>query len=93
MHTGYTSTNLQSEKFPLWKLNNDFFAMKVEHGVLSQTLAATDPTMKPSMNDFFGPRYLAFGFPVVQKTNKADPIAQKTLWEESNRLTKAGFLI
>ena len=30
VHPGYTATNLQSDKFPLWKLNNDLLTMKVE---------------------------------------------------------------
>ena len=67
--------------------------MKVEDGVLSQTLAATSSSILPSMNDFFGPKYLAFGFPTVQNTNKASALAQKVLWDESNRLTKANFVI
>lgn len=88
VHPGYTSTNLQSNKFPLWELFNQMVAMKVEHGVLSQTLAATSPSMVASMDDFYGPKYFSFGFPTVQKTNKADKNAQVELWTQSEKLTK-----
>ena len=93
VHPGYTATNLQSEKFPFWSFSNDALAMKLEHGVLSQTLAATSETIKASYNDFYGPKYLAFGFPTVQLTNKANKLAQEELWNASNRLTNANFNI
>ena len=88
VHPGYTATNLQADRFPLWEFNNLAFAMKVEHGVLSQTLAATSPSIKASYNDFYGPKYLAFGYPSVQITNKADKNAQLELWNMSVKLTK-----
>ena len=93
VHPGYTATNLQKNKFFFWSFSNEVFAMKLEHGVLSQTLAATSDNIKPSLNDFYGPKYLAFGFPSVQITNKANKKAQEELWAASNRLTNANFNI
>jgi NAD(P)-dependent dehydrogenase (short-subunit alcohol dehydrogenase family) len=36
VHPGYTATNLQAGKLPLWEYMNALFAMKGEHGALSQ---------------------------------------------------------
>lgn len=38
VHPGYTATNLQTGKFPLWEYANKFFAMTGEDGSLAQTM-------------------------------------------------------
>ncbi|RYH31157.1 SDR family NAD(P)-dependent oxidoreductase [archaeon] len=36
VHPGYTSTNLQTEKFPFWEAANKYFAMSAQDGALAQ---------------------------------------------------------
>lgn len=36
VHPGYTSTNLQKDRFPFWELSNSLFAMNVDDGAISQ---------------------------------------------------------
>ncbi len=36
VHPGYTATNLQKDRFPMWEAMNGFFAMSLEDGALSQ---------------------------------------------------------
>jgi NAD(P)-dependent dehydrogenase (short-subunit alcohol dehydrogenase family) len=86
-HPGYTATNLQTSKFPFWSFFNSAFAMRLPEGTLSQILASVDPNVQASKNDFIGPKYMSFGYPVITKTTKVDEEVWKHLWEESYRLT------
>jgi NAD(P)-dependent dehydrogenase (short-subunit alcohol dehydrogenase family) len=86
-HPGYTATNLQTSKFPFWSYLNYLFAMNLSEGALSQIIAAVDPNVRSSKNDFIGPKYLSFGYPTLTKTTKVDEKVWKHLWEESYRLT------
>ncbi len=40
VHPGYTATNLQNDKMPLWEHMNNLFAMHGEMGCLSQVEGA-----------------------------------------------------
>ena len=90
-HPGYTATNLLEGKVPFWSYLCKFIAMKIEDGALAQIIAATDPIMQPSINSFFGPKYLMFGYPSVQYTGKSDIEAQEELWDISVQITGAKF--
>lgn len=41
VHPGYSSTNLQANRFPLWELVNDLLAMSSVEGALSQIFGKT----------------------------------------------------
>ena len=92
-HPGYTATNLQVNRYPFWSIANALFAMRVEDGALSQIIAAADATVEPSMYSFFGPKYLTFGFPVVEYIGKIDNEMLEKLWSESVRITGAKYNI
>lgn len=88
VHPGYTSTNLQANKFPLWDIANNWFGMKGEDGALSQILAAIGPNIKPSINNFIGPKFIMFGIPSIATTKSTlSEEAGEFLWKESVRLT------
>ena len=90
-HPGYTATNLQVNRYPFWSIANALFAMKVEDGALSQIIAAVDPDINSSMYNFLGPKYLTFGFPVVEYVGKVKDATLQKLWSESIRLTGAKY--
>ena len=90
-HPGYTATNLQVNRYPFWSIANALFAMKVEDGALSQIIASVDPDINPSMYNFLGPKYLTFGFPVVEHVGKVKDATLQKLWTESIRLTGAKY--
>lgn len=93
VHPGYSSTNLQENRFPFWKQLNGFFAMHARDGALSQIFAAVDPSAAASVDSYIGPRFMAMGVPAVQSTSAAsqDGAKQAKLWEESVRLTGKDF--
>lgn len=93
VHPGYTSTNLQAGPgYPFWEEVNNLLAMAPEDGSQSQTLAATSPDVKPSYQDFIGPKYSLFGPPRVKTTYfSKDETKQRRLWEESERITGVKF--
>ncbi len=92
-HPGYTATNLQVNRYPFWSIANALFAMNVKDGALSQIIAATDAQIEPSMYNFLGPKYLSFGFPVVEYVGKVGDEVLEKLWTESVRLTGAKYNI
>lgn len=93
IHPGYTATNLQAGKFPLWEKANQYIAQTVREGSLSQIMAAVDPQMQPSRGTIFGPEWRVWGFPVHAKTDKFHPERMKLLWETSEKITKTTFKI
>lgn len=92
VHPGYSSTNLQIERYPMWEQANFLFAMSAEYGAQSQLLAATGSNVSPQKDTFIGPLFKGFGPPRVQSIIRTyDEKAQIYLWKESLRLTKADF--
>jgi NAD(P)-dependent dehydrogenase (short-subunit alcohol dehydrogenase family) len=93
VHPGYTATNLQKDKFPLWEMAGKLVAMEPKDGALSQVVAIVDPTIGPSVGTYIGPKFLSFGAPVVAVTpaGSSDPQQAAKLWQESVRLTKYDF--
>ena len=57
-------------------------------------IAAVDPRVTASRNDYIGPEFVMAGKPVVQATlpQAWDEAAQKKLWEESVKLTGVNFI-
>lgn len=57
------------------------------------TAGAAGRSVEASMNNYIGPRFVAFGAPRVTATGKEtwDETAQKSLWETSVRLTGEDF--
>jgi NAD(P)-dependent dehydrogenase (short-subunit alcohol dehydrogenase family) len=94
LHPGYTNTNLQAGRFPLWEYANALFAMRPADGALSQIEAAVGPHVTASHQNYIGPKFIMLGAPAVQSTGKHtwDSKAQKTLWEESVRITGVDFV-
>ena len=80
-------------RYPFWSIANALFAMNVKDGALSQIIAATDAQIEPSMYNFLGPKYLSFGFPVVEYVGKVGDEVLEKLWTESVRLTGAKYNI
>eukprot|EP01038_Epipyxis_sp_PR26KG_P012967 gene12967-17388_t len=95
VHPGYTSTNLQSDRFPLWEYANNLVAMSGEDGSISQTFAAIGDNVQPSQGDFIGPQYYLWGKPVIQKTSGAsmDVEQQKQLWDLSEKICGIEFSV
>lgn len=97
IHPGYTSTALQEKSamnaFGMSWISNKFLAMDLHDGSLSQIIAAVDPSVEASNNTYFGPRYVALGFPVVAPTGKYHKDAQVELWRVSEELTNQRFTI
>jgi len=71
---------------------NNLFAMSLADGSISQILAAVGAGVGPSNDTFLSPKYVAFGFPIVAKTNKYNKASQQRLWEISEELTSVKFL-
>jgi len=65
--------------------------MDVSDGSLSQLAAALLPTLSPSNNTFFGPKYGVWGAPVITSTGKYNKKAQVRLWDVSEALSKVKF--
>jgi hypothetical protein len=58
-------------------------------------VAAVDPHVRSSHNDYIGPYYYLYGCPSVQLTGKTswDVVSQAKLWTESERITEQEFPI
>ena len=95
VHPGYTATNLQQGRFPLWKQFNYLIAMSGEDGALAQIYAAVDPRATKSFLNIIGPRFGMLGKPAITATSPKswDINAQDTLWKDSLKATKAHFSI
>jgi NAD(P)-dependent dehydrogenase (short-subunit alcohol dehydrogenase family) len=97
VHPGYSSTNLQANRFPLWELINDLLAMSSVEGALSQIFGAVDPSVVSLLSDpaqYIGPEWVLFGRPHVQwpLSSVAWSVdAQEHLWNESVRMTGVDF--
>ena len=93
VHPGYTATNLQQGRFPLWKFFNFLFGMPGENGALAQIYAAVDPKAVKSQKDILGPRFGIVGKPAVTASSPVswDTKAQEILWADSLKVTKASF--
>lgn len=96
VHPGYSATNLQTNRFPMYELLNRFAAMKAEHGAQSQVLAAVGVGIgaQSQPGTMIGPKYHAFGAPAVGSVGSAatSEESMKSLWEQSNKLTGVNFL-
>lgn len=97
VHPGYSATNLQTNKFPLYEQLNQFVAMKAEYGAQSQILAAVGVGVgaDQKFGTMIGPKYHAFGAPAIGSVYGAaiSETAMKILWDESNRITNSSFLV
>lgn len=95
VHPGYSATNLQQDRFPMWEVMNQLFAMKAEYGAQSQILAAVGEGIgeKPIYGTMIGPKYAAIGAPGIEKimSHVLNENSMKLLWEYSNELTGANF--
>ena len=90
-HPGYTATNLQVDRYPFWEYSNALFAMDLAAGSLSQIVAALDPDIEASYDNFLGPKYVIFGAPYVEFTGKSTDEARTMLWEKSVKITGNNF--
>jgi len=90
-HPGYSATNLQTDRMPLYWLLNGLFAQSQARGALPQIRACLDADVRA--DDYWGPRWTAFGSPVRAATSAAakDDAAAQRLWEVSAELTSVGF--
>jgi len=99
---GYTSTNLQKDKIPGWKLLNKYVAMEVSQGSQSQLIGATTTgeyggidVLNPEFPVVIGPSLLLLGGPAVQssavytlyESNQSRERRQISLWEKSVKVT------
>jgi NAD(P)-dependent dehydrogenase (short-subunit alcohol dehydrogenase family) len=92
VHPGYSATNLQAGKYPMWEQANYLFAMSAEHGAQSQLVAAVGRDVSPQKDTFIGPQFLGFGPARVQSILRTyGEEAQQYLWEESLRVTGTDF--
>lgn len=92
VHPGYSSTNLQAGKYPMWEQANYLFAMSAAHGSQSQLVAAVGTYTSPEKDTFIGPQFLGFGPARVQSILRTyGEEAQHYLWEESLRITRTDF--
>jgi NAD(P)-dependent dehydrogenase (short-subunit alcohol dehydrogenase family) len=96
VHPGYSATNLQTDRFPMYELLNRYVAMKAEHGAQSQVLAAVGVGVGAQYQPgtMIGPKYHALGAPAVDGVGSVatSEESMKILWEQSNKLTGANFL-
>ncbi len=95
VHPGYTATNLQTDRFPLYDFFNSLLAMHGEDGAKSQVYAAVDPKVQASDRTYIGPAWIMFGAPKVQSTKSSAWVKerQEKLWQESERLTGMQFVL
>jgi protochlorophyllide reductase len=96
VHPGYSATNLQTGRFPMYEQLNQFVAMKAEHGAQSQILAAVGVGVgaQPQHGTMIGPKYNAIGAPAVGAVweKASSQRSMEILWAESNLITGANFL-
>jgi NAD(P)-dependent dehydrogenase (short-subunit alcohol dehydrogenase family) len=96
VHPGYSATNLQTGRFPMYELLNQYVAMKAEHGAQAQVLAAVGAGVGAQYQPgtMIGPKYAAFGAPAIEETGAAatSEESMKILWEQTNKMTGANFL-
>jgi NAD(P)-dependent dehydrogenase (short-subunit alcohol dehydrogenase family) len=97
VHPGYSSTNLQTGRFPLAEYFNAAFAMPAAYGALAQTHAAAGGGPERSVDTYYGPKYWFFGAPgeVATSPQARDRTAQARLWADSLRVigAKACFVL
>jgi NAD(P)-dependent dehydrogenase (short-subunit alcohol dehydrogenase family) len=95
VHPGYSATNLQTGRFPMYEQLNQFVAMKAEHGAQSQILAAVGVGVgaEPKHGTMIGPKYFAIGAPAIGGVGEkaSSQRSMEILWDESNRITAANF--
>lgn len=94
-HPGYTKTNLQRHMGLIGIIGNLLIAQRLEHGILPQLRAATDPSAQSG--DYFGPHgiFKMQGFPVRAKFNERahDQETRQRFWALSEELTGLKFEI
>lgn len=94
-NTGFTATNLQTNRFPFWEQINAAIAMNGPDGAVAQIIAASDSAVTASVDTMIGPKFYMFGFPNVQGVAKlaTDRTLQQQLWQLSEQVIGANFSV